>query len=106
MPSLNAWLDLFQDARVKKHMPLPESTVDENWIQNWIAGKEKSSKQIPFEIYSIWDDGNFAGWGGIQADGDNFEIAIVLKPEYWGYGQEIYGKFINDFEFWGCAALT
>lgn len=101
VPSLSDWLDLFQDARVKKHMPLSESNIDEKWIQNWISGKEKYPKETPFEIYSIWDDGNFVGWGGIQADGDNFEIAIVLKPEYWGFGHDIYGKFIKDFELSG-----
>ena len=101
VPSLSDWLDLFQDARVKKHMPLSESNIGEKWIQNWIARKEMSSKMTPFEIYSIWNDDNFAGWGGIQADEENFEVAIVLKPEYWGFGHDIYGKFIKDFELSG-----
>ena len=25
----------------------------------------------------------------------------MLKPEYWGFGHDIYGKFIKDFELSG-----
>ncbi|MFM7140070.1 MAG: hypothetical protein ACKOXS_07240 [Actinomycetes bacterium] len=102
-PSISEWLELFNDQKVKKHMPLADFSVDEDWIQSWIAKKLDSSKETPFEISSIWVEDKFAGWGGIQADGENFEVAIVLRPQYWGFGLEIYCNYINEYKNSGLA---
>ena len=38
----------------------------------------------------------FAGWGGIQPDEKDFELALVLDPAYWGYGRQLYHDLIQE----------
>lgn len=35
------------------------------------------------------------GWGGLQPEGEDVEIALVLHPKYWGYGKSICIKIIK-----------
>ena len=97
-PSTNHWLDLFNNKKVRRHMPLAEVSVDADWINNWINHKVAASENSPFKIHSIWINGNFAGWAGIQVDNEDYELAIVLSPNYWGAGKILFQKLINEFE--------
>ena len=96
-PSDNDWIELFSDQKVRRHMPLSNNEIDSNWIRKWLESKKKLSRMSIFEINSVWVAGRFAGWAGIQPDGKDFELAIVLKSEFWGHGKEILLKFLRDF---------
>jgi [ribosomal protein S5]-alanine N-acetyltransferase len=39
--------------------------------------------------------GEFAGWGGLQPWDDEVELALVLKPEFWGWGRPIFEGFVE-----------
>lgn len=96
-PSHEQWLELLNNKRIKKHMPLAENTVDLNWVLGWLRHKKELSAKSLFPIYSIWINSGFAGWAGIQPDDDDFELSIVLKPEYWGYGRNITKRLVDEF---------
>ena len=97
-PAISEWLSLFNDPKSRKYMPLAEQKVDENWIKNWLISKINSIETSPFKLHSIWHGMQFVGWGGIQQDESDFEIAIVLKPSAWGCGREIADRLIDDFK--------
>ena len=97
-PSTNQWLDLFNDKRVRKHMPLASEFVDTEWVENWIRHKIESSENSPFKVQSVWINENFAGWAAIQKDEVEYEMAIVLNPTYWGVGIKVFEKLIKDFQ--------
>ena len=97
-PSTNQWLDLFNDKRVRKHMPLASEFVDTEWVENWIRHKIESSENSPFNVQSVWINENFAGWAAIQKDEVEYEMAIVLNPTYWGVGIKVFEKLIEDFQ--------
>ena len=97
-PSTNQWLDLFNDKRVRKHMPLASEFVDTEWVENWIRHKIESSENSPFKVQSVWINENFAGWAAIQKDEVEYEMAIVLNPTYWGVGIKVFEKLIKGFQ--------
>jgi hypothetical protein len=41
-------------------------------------------------------EGKFAGWGGLQPEGDEVDLTLVLHPDYWGHGEAIYRKIIAE----------
>ena len=97
-PSISEWFSLFNDPKSRKYMPLAEEKVNEDWIRNWLNSKINSRKNSPFKLHSIWLGAEFVGWAGIQQDGSDYEIAVVLKPSAWGYGREVADKLIYDFK--------
>lgn len=40
-------------------------------------------------------DGVFAGWGGLQKEGDDADLALVLHPDFWGTGKVICDEIIR-----------
>ncbi|MBY5945253.1 hypothetical protein KUW02_08365 [Photobacterium rosenbergii] len=38
-------------------------------------------------------NGEFAGWGGLQPESGEADFALVLHPDYWGYGLKIFKLF-------------
>lgn len=41
-------------------------------------------------------DGKFAGWGGLQPEDGDADVAVVLHPDYWGKGRAIYEEIRAD----------
>ena len=97
-PSTNQWLDLFNNKKVRRHMPLASDFVDTEWVENWIRLKIESSENCPFKVQSVWINENFAGWAAIQKDDIDYEMAIVLNPTYWGVGINVFQRLIKDFQ--------
>jgi len=42
--------------------------------------------------------GRFAGWGGLQPEDGDVDVGIVLHPDYWGLGKELFDR-ITAFAF-------
>lgn len=96
-PTMEQWLGLFNDKRVRKHMPLASESVDANWVEKWIKHKLEESENSPFKVKSIWVNENFAGWAAIQKDGTDYELAIVMNPSHWGAGIYVFQRLIQEF---------
>ena len=96
-PSISQWAELFKNDKLHRHMPLASKSVDDVWIGKWIESKKSISTITPFEIYSIWNKDEFCGWAGIQPDGDCYEMAIVLKPNFWGLGRILANDLIQKY---------
>lgn len=88
---------LWADPRVVAHMPLadPEPwTVDD--VREWVAGKEAIAEEHGYGPQAIVIDGSFAGWGGIEPDGDGASISLVLLPSRWGRGRAILELLLDQ----------
>ena len=96
-PSIAQWAELFKNDKIRRHMPLSSNSVNDVWIETWINSKNSISKISPFEIYSIWMKDEFCGWAGIQPDEDCYEMAIVLKPDFWGLGKVLAYDLIQKY---------
>lgn len=89
-------LELMNKSQVIQHMPLAKKTFDESDLQKFVAAKEGHWEEHGFGPWAFYVDGVFAGWGGLQMEGGDVEIAIVLHPKFWGYGKEIYKRIIKE----------
>lgn len=92
----DSMIQLLTHPSVQRHMPLSTSSFGEKEYATFIAAKEKIWEKHGFGPSAYFVDDQFIGWAGIQPDeGDDFEIAIVLSPQYWGYGKQIYKELIQ-----------
>ena len=87
--SSNELLELLNDPKVTRHMPLAE-IVDSEWIESWKRSKSNLWPTPNHGPWAVYLDGRFAGWAGLQPDEDNSaELAVVLHTWAWGSGSEI-----------------
>lgn len=92
---------------VRRQMPLTSDKFDEEDCKEWIAGKEKMWEEHGFGPWAFIVDGKFAGWGGLQPEGDDADLGVVLHPDYWGAGKMIYDEIIRRaFEEMGFESVT
>jgi RimJ/RimL family protein N-acetyltransferase len=80
---------------VMRQMPLSSSDFDEAACREWIAGKEQMWAEHGYGPWAFVIDGKFAGWGGLQPEEGEADLAIVLDPGYWGYGKIVYEEIIR-----------
>ncbi len=100
---------LHSDARVRRHMPLADYVFDESACRKWVECKERQWKINGYGPWAFLIDGRFAGWGGLQLENGDADLALVLFPEYWGRGRAVYREILarafGDMGFESITAL-
>jgi len=86
---------LHNDPRVLRHMPLAGESFDESECKKWVESKERQWEENGYGPWAILIDGDFAGWGGLQLEMGDADLALVLSPDYWGYGRFVFWKIIE-----------
>jgi len=98
---------LHTDPRVLRHMPLAGGDFDESECKKWVESKERQWAINGYGPWAFLIDGNFAGWGGLQLENGDADLAMVLSPEYWGCGKAIYRELTRQaFGKMGFASIT
>lgn len=88
-------IDLMNDPRVRRQMPLTSDHFSEADCDGFIAGKERLWAEHGYGPWAFVVDDRFAGWGGLQPEGDDADLAVVLHPNFWGKGKPIYDEIIR-----------
>lgn len=86
---------LMNNPLVLKHMPLASSEFNEGDCKRFIEIKEKLWDEHGYGPWGFLSNGKFIGWGGLQPEGVDTEIALILHPKFWGIGRAIYEKIIH-----------
>lgn len=86
---------LMSNQIVLNHMPLATAQFGEEECDKFIEEKENIWKEHGYGPWAFIINGNFIGWGGLQPEHNDIEIALVLHPNYWGIGKIIYDKIIH-----------
>ena len=86
---------LMNDPLVRRQMPLTDDGFDVAAATAWVADKEALWAEYGFGPWAIWIDGRFAGWGGVQPEGDEADLALVLHPDFWGTGKAVFQRIID-----------
>ena len=89
------WWALLHHPEVVRHMPLSDARWDEAAVAEWARGKDAQWEANAYGPHAIRIDGQFAGWGGFQQEGDEAEFALVLLPEFWGQGVRLFRHFMR-----------
>lgn len=88
-------IKLMNNPLVQRYMPLASSHFTEEDYLKFIQAKENLWKKYGYGPWAFELKGCFIGWGGLQPEGEDVEIAIVLYPKYWGHGKALCIKIIK-----------
>lgn len=83
------------DPRVGKHMPLITFEWNSQTIVDFLATKEAYWRRDGLGHWAILADSSYAGWGGFQKEGEEWDFGLVLKPEFFGLGMRITQKALE-----------
>lgn len=100
-------VELHNDSKVLRHLPLADGAFDVLQCQQWIEDKEAQWQANGYGPWGILINGEFAGWGGLQKEKGEADLGLVLSPDYWGYGKRICKMIIEiAFEEMNLASIT
>ena len=100
-------IELMNHPLVRRQMPLTSDNFDQDDCANFIAAKERLWAEHGYGPWAFVIDGQFAGWGGLQPEHGEADLALVLHPTYWGTGRLIYNQIIERaFGQMGFASVT
>lgn len=85
---------LMNNPSVKRQMPLLKGDFNEDVCNRFIQAKEELWNTYGFGPWAIFINENFSGWGGLQPENGEADLALVLHPNYWGFGKLIYEKIM------------
>lgn len=88
-------IDLMNNALMRRQMPLLKGHFTEIDCDKFVASKEQMWKEHGYGPWAFVIDHQFAGWGGIQPDQGEADLALVLHPDYWGMGKILYKEIIS-----------
>ena len=77
------------EPRVGEHMPLMTFQWDDRRAEEFVAAKEAFWARDGLGHWAILADGAYAGWGGFQKEGEDWDFGLVLKPSCFGLGFRI-----------------
>jgi [ribosomal protein S5]-alanine N-acetyltransferase len=102
-----ALIELMTDPLVRRHMPLAAGDFGPPECAAFVASKEALWREHGYGPWAFLLDGQFAGWGGLQPEGGDVDLAMVLHPRYWGYGRAIYQRVLDEaFDTFGFDSVT
>jgi len=88
-------IELMNNPLVRRQMPLFTSDFNESVCNEFIAAKEKLWNEHGYGPWAFIIDEQFAGWGGLQPENGEADLALVLNPNYWGIGKVLYKEIIS-----------
>lgn len=83
-------IDLMNLPLVRRQMPLLKGEFTKTDCDAFIQAKETMWQEAGFGPWAFVVDGQFAGWGGVQPDDGEADLALVLHPNFWGLGKQLY----------------
>jgi hypothetical protein len=95
-------IDLMNNKLVRRQMPLLKGNFTAKDYNLFLQSKETMWKDHGYGPSAFIINNEFAGWGGIQPEQGEVDLALVLHPDYWGFGKVLYQKIIHlAFEEFG-----
>ena len=86
---------LLNEPRNARHMPLVGEPFTAATAADWVAAKDAQWQRNGYGPWAVLLDGEFAGWGGFQAEPEGADLALVLLPRFWGSGAVVARAMID-----------
>ena len=83
-------ISLNNNPDVLRQMPLGSADFDLAKAKEWVRQKDAQWQQYGSGPWAFLIDQKFAGWGGLQYENGDADLALVLHPDFWGDGKAIY----------------
>lgn len=105
--SLQDIISLNNHPDVLRQMPLGSPDFDEVKAKEWVRQKDAQWGNHGYGPWAFFIDDEFAGWGGLQYEEGDADLALVLHPHFWGSGKAIYEEIIKRaFTTMGLESVT
>lgn len=88
-------IELMNNQLVRRQMPLLTDNFSESVCDEFITAKERLWIEYGYGPWAFIVNGKFAGWGGLQPENGEADLALVLHPNYWGIGKVLYNEIIS-----------
>ena len=82
-------LDHLSDPRIARHLPLLPENPNLALVERMVAEKEACWQRDGLGHWAILWQHRYAGWGGFERVGDDWDFGLVLRPEHRGRGKDI-----------------
>ncbi len=86
------------DLEVRRHLPLASGHFGPTEYEQFVKRKEKMWHQHGFGPWAFVQNEEFIGWGGLQPEGKDADIGLILHPQSWGVGRHL-DETIVSFAF-------
>ncbi len=87
-------IDLMNDPRVRRHLPLAKGPFGPRECERFVAAKERLWAEHGYGPWAFYVGEDFAGWGGLQPEGADADVGMILRPEFWGLGRALYREIL------------
>lgn len=92
--SPQAIIELMNQRAVRRHLPLARGHFGPSECERFIAAKERIWEENGYGPWAFLIDDEFIGWGGLQPEGEDVDVGLVLRQSHWGAGRVLYKKII------------
>ncbi|MDY7092911.1 MAG: GNAT family N-acetyltransferase [Acidobacteriota bacterium] len=96
--SPDALIALMNDPDVRRHLPLARGHFGVSDCERFVAAKEQMWKEAGYGPWAFVLEGELVGWGGLQPEGDDADVGMVLHRAHWGAGRVLYERIL-DYAF-------
>ena len=98
---------LNNDPEVLRQIPLGSPDFDEAKARDWIQHKDAQWAAHGYGPWAFFIDQEFVGWGGLQDEAGDADLALVLHPKFWGSGRAIFQAIVaRAFTEMGLPSIT
>lgn len=88
-------ISLMNNPLVRRQMPLLEANFSESDCDKFILSKELLWVEYGYGPWAFFVNNRFVGWGGLQPESGEADLALVIHPNYWGIGKVLYKRIID-----------
>ena len=89
-------IELMNDPAVRRHLPLAPDDFGESECAAFVAAKERMWDEVGYGPWAFVHGGELVGWGGLQPEGDDVDVGMILRSEHWGAGKALYSRILED----------
>ncbi len=61
----------------------------------FIAAKERIWEENGYGPWAFLLGDEFVGWGGLQPEGGDVDVGLILRRAYWGAGRVLYKRIVD-----------
>lgn len=83
-------IELMNNQSVRRQMPLFTGEFSAGDYEKFIVNKEQLWAKYGYGPWAFVIGNRFAGWGGLQPEQGEADLALVLHPDFWGQGRRLF----------------
>lgn len=91
-------IELMNMPEVHRYLPLMTGPFTQADYKDFVTAKQAMWDQEGYGPHGFLIDGQFAGWGGLQPEDGDADFALVLHPDFWGWGKRLFKAVVARVE--------